>query len=233
MCGTAEKAGDVAGSVARIERVENSSVQAGTATEEKPPNQNSSSPNQHPSTETPANQQPLSKESPSEKQSDSLPATLVEMQEPTTNEKIKIGEETKDDNDSAMDTTEPTNPSTPSNGKLNNGHATPNSESLGSPPLCNGNHSDNDSLLTESNSKVSDKLVNGTANSPDIADIVARKKIDTKAGGDTIANSKIFPINGCINGLEKMLQNIADKTIKEDSFPSSDRLNNGKGAFIT
>ena len=166
----------------------------------------------------PSNQQPISASSANqEDQISSVPQVVEALGESSTKKATSITSEKKEDVDSAMDTGEACNDVTSSSEKLNNGHATPTSDSLSSPPLCNGNHSDNDSLLAES-SKANSKLVNGTTDAKsDINGSAPESKVDPKAGGDTI-NSKTFTKNGCINVLEKMFKDLVDNNKKGETI---------------
>ncbi|XP_067945739.1 AT-rich interactive domain-containing protein 2-like [Watersipora subatra] len=85
------------------------------------------------------------------------------------------------------------------NGLKENGASTP-SDTLGSPPLCNGHSSDTDSLLAEptrqSNSKLAPSKINGS--------------------GDSNLSNPPVRVNGLLNGLEKMIADISDDKPKSN-----------------
>lgn len=149
----------------------------------------------------------------------SVPVTVKEMEEQTIEDETKVSTEKKEDTDSAMDSAEPLNEEANANGNCDNGQVTPTSDALSSPPLCNGNHSDNDSLLTESN-RPDSTLVNGTKATDDKTDSVGESKTDEREDNGAMKSKKTRK-NGFINGLEKMLESIADKSLKADAITAS------------
>lgn len=114
----------------------------------------------------------------------------------------------EEDNDSAMDTSEPgplSHDSSKSNGSKENGQASPSDTLNSPPPLCNGNVSDTDSLLTEP-TKAHHHLLNGVTGKEAESRGVFDKRM-VSGGGD--AEPTIPPLkNGFLNGLEKMIANI-------------------------
>lgn len=102
-----------------------------------------------------------------------------------------------DDVDSAMDTNEapPSHESEKTNG------ITTDTQSVNSPALCNGNHSDTDSLLTEPTNKHSSK--SSTITKPTV-----NGKINESGGGDSLTKPLPLMKNGILNGLERMLESI-------------------------
>lgn len=174
MCGTAEKADDYSADMALIEKVENRQTKPSAVSAAPPTTQQSQQTNTSTSItiNTNRDKSDVNKE--------------LNGEDNHSLDKTNSKHDKKEDNDSAMDTSEATN------SKHENGLATPTSEALSSPPTCNGNHSDTDSLLTE-------------PKKPEIK----KQKLDNDS--ELIERSVQHSLrNGYINGLEKMIENISD-----------------------
>ena len=137
-----------------------------------------------------------------------------------------------DDVDSAMDTNEA--PPSHESEKTNTNSAPGDIPSVNSPAaLCNGNHSDTDSLLTEPTNNGPSTNKGTIAKSP-----VTNGNVDEPAGGDSLTKSLPLMKNGILNGLEKMLESIdqndkhaklgnSEHNLKPASLPS--KLTNSSG----
>ena len=138
-----------------------------------------------------------------------------------------------DDVDSAMDTNEA--PPSHESEKTHTNSAPGDIPSVNSPAaLCNGNHSDTDSLLTEPTNNGSSTNKGTIAKSPP----VTNGNVDEPAGGDSLSKPLPLMKNGILNGLEKMLESIdqndkhaklgnSGNNLKPASLPS--KLTNSSG----
>lgn len=182
ICGSAEKAGDIAdfASIARIERVENPQ---GKTTLSSVDTDQASSTTSNDLKDNPPLKSPTDHNNPSEN-------AVTQQQSGKELDKSNLHPQAKTPAGTNGSPAENNNHST--NGRLENGQDTPVSESGSSPPSCNGNHSDTDSVTTEPSRINPETLKMGMNN-----------KLNGMGDVKDVSKSKVRK-NGFVNGLEKV-----------------------------